>query len=87
MNDEVKTEVVDVSPENPIVDFLKAVEDQNFSDAERQFNDLVGDRLQATLDQAKIRLASSFYNTDEVDEFDDETEEDFEDTDFDDDDL
>ena len=38
---------------NPIADFLKSVEDQDFVEAEKQFNDMVGDRLQDTLDQAR----------------------------------
>jgi len=42
-----------------VEDFLKAIEDQNFTQAERQFNDMVGDRLQDTLDQAKARIAAS----------------------------
>jgi len=49
------------TPENPIVDFMKSVEDQNFTSAEKQFNDMIGDRLQDALDQAKVRIAQSIY--------------------------
>jgi len=58
-----------------VEDFLKAIEDQNFTQAERQFNDMVGDRLQDTLDQAKARIAASLGQEEpetEEDESDDE---------------
>ena len=60
------------TPENPIVDFLKSVEDQNFVSAEKQFNDMVGDRLQDTLNQAKMRIAQTIYGEEEVDAVQDE---------------
>ena len=53
---EVETDdVADAAPEspNPIQDFLNSVEGQDFVSAEKQFNDMVGDRLQNALDQAK----------------------------------
>ncbi len=46
---------------NPIADFLKSVEDQNFVGAEAQFNDMVSDRLSDAMDQAKIKIASNLY--------------------------
>jgi len=46
---------------NPIADFLKSVEDQNFVGAEAQFNDMVSDRLSDAMDQAKIKIASNIY--------------------------
>lgn len=52
----------------PIEDFLKAIEDQNFTQAERHFNDIVGDRLQDTLDQAKARIAASIHDEPEVED-------------------
>ena len=72
------------TPENPIVDFMKSVEDQNFTSAERQFNDMIGDRLQDALDQAKVKIAQSIYGgetedmaepEDEVEDFIDDAEE------------
>jgi hypothetical protein len=60
------------TPENPIVDFLKSVEDQDFVSAEQQFNSMVGDRLQNTLDQAKMRIAQTIYGEEEVDAVQDE---------------
>ena len=56
--DELQAEPIQTDSK-PIEDFLKAVEDQNFTQAERQFNDLIQDRLQDTLDQTKARIAAS----------------------------
>ena len=47
---------------NPIEDLLKAIETQDYTSAESQFNDLIGDRLQDTLDQAKVSIASGVFN-------------------------
>jgi len=77
--DELEAEPIQTNS-GPIEDFLKAIEDQNFTQAERQFNDIVGDRLQDTLDQAKARIAASIYN--EVEDGDDGDEQ--EDYDYDD---
>lgn len=66
----------------PIEDFLKAIEDQNFTQAERHFNDIVGDRLQDTLDQAKARIAASLGQEEAEEEVDDDEEvDDFEEDD------
>lgn len=80
--DELEAEPIQTNS-GPIEDFLKAIEDQNFTQAERQFNDIVGDRLQDTLDQAKARIAASIYN--EVEDEEPEESEDAEDFDQDDD--
>jgi len=80
--DELEAEPIQTNS-GPIEDFLKAIEDQNFTQAERQFNDIVGDRLQDTLDQAKARIAASIYN--EVEDEEPENDEDAEDFDQDDD--
>ena len=80
--DELEAEPIQTNS-GPIEDFLKAIEDQNFTQAERQFNDIVGDRLQDTLDQAKARIAASIYN--EVEDEEPEEVEDAEDFDQDDD--
>ena len=53
---------------NPIADFLNSVEGQDFVSAERQFNDMIGDRLQNALDQAKVKIASRLYNDEELDD-------------------
>lgn len=79
-NQEVETiaaevEAAPIENNNPIEDLLKSIETQDFNAAETQFNDLIGDRLQDTLDQAKVRIASSIYNGEESE---DTSEEEFE---------
>ena len=63
---------------NNINDFIDAIHGQDFANAEQQFNNMVGDRLQATLDQAKIDIASRIYDaemeTDSVEDDDVEVE-------------
>ena len=65
------------TPANPIVDFLKSVEDKDLVSAEKQFNDLIGDRLQDAMDAAKVKIASSLYG-DEPEEEEVEVEDEFE---------
>jgi len=55
------------TPTNPIVDFMKSVEDQKYTDAQQQFNDMINDRLQTQLDQARTKIASSIYGEEELD--------------------
>jgi len=54
------------TPTNPIVDFMKSVEDQKYTDAQKQFNDMVTDRLQTQLDQARTKIASAIYGDEEL---------------------
>ena len=84
--DELEAEPIQTNS-GPIEDFLKAIEDQNFTQAERQFNDIVGDRLQDTLDQAKARIAASIHNQVEDEESEEEDEDVEYEFDDDDDDL
>jgi hypothetical protein len=81
---EVGADPIDTLLNNPIADFLKSVEDQNFVGAENQFNDMVTDRLQDAMDQAKIKIATNLYGEEEVEaaqqEVDAEEEEDFPDS-------
>ena len=70
--DELQAEPIQTDSK-PIEDFLKAIEDQNFTQAERQFNDLIQDRLQDTHDQTKARIAASIGDTSEY-EFEPESE-------------
>lgn len=84
--DELEAEPIQTDSQ-PIADLIKAIEDQNFTQAERHFNDVVGDRLQDTLDQAKARIAASLGQEPEeasADEY--EVEEDDEEIDLDDED-
>ena len=92
-DDDIIIDELDAEPivtNNPIEDFLKSVENQEFTSAEKQFNDMVSDRLQTQLDQAKLAIASSIYGDQEVsdviDELEDDDEVDDED-DLDDDDV
>ena len=66
------------TPTNPIVDFMKSVEDGEFTSAEQQFNDMIGDRLQDALDAAKVKIATSLYGK-IGDMSDEEVEDDIED--------
>ncbi len=77
--DQLEAEPIETDS-GPIEDFLKAIEDQNFTQAERQFNDIVGSRLQDTLDQAKIKIASAIHDeAEDDDDVNDDDDEDLED--------
>lgn len=62
-----------IEPNNRIADLLSAIEKDNHVEAERTFNDLLGDRLGDALDQRKVALAQSSFNGVE-DEAETETE-------------
>jgi len=47
---------------NNINDFLDAIADKDFTKASGQFDDMISDRLQAQLDQAKAKIAGQMYN-------------------------
>ena len=55
---------IDVSKAS-IDDFIDAIKAKKYTDAEHQFNDLVGDRLQDALDQARVKIAGRIYNDQE----------------------
>ena len=57
-----------------IDDFINAIEKQDFTSAEKNFKDLVDDRMQDALDQAKVKVASSMYNDEEPEEVEAELE-------------
>lgn len=69
-----EVEAPPIEPNNPIEDFLKAIEDQKYTDAENQFNDMVNDRLQAQLDQARAKIAGQIYGEEELEDAIDEVE-------------
>jgi len=60
-------------PNSDIDELLDAIQSKNYTDAEQKFNELVGDKLQYTLDQAKAKIAGEIYNGES--ETDDEEEE------------
>ena len=67
---------VDVSAAK-INDFLDAVQAKNYTSAGNQFNDMINDRLQDTLDQARVRIAGQMFNNETPEdetEIDDEVE-------------
>lgn len=67
------TEEVDavVQSKMEIDNFLKSIEAQNFVQAERQFGDLLGQRISDALDQSKAKIASQVFGDDD-EELDDE---------------
>ena len=66
----------DIDANNDAIrDLLKSIEDKNFTQAERQFNDEISARLQNNLDQAKMRIAGQIFNGEEPDEEDTENDE------------
>jgi hypothetical protein len=59
-----------------IVDFLNNVSTKNYVDAEKQFNELLNDKLTSRLSDEKVRVADKIFNGAVEDkESDDETEE------------
>lgn len=77
MTDEVNDPVVQSKLD--IDDFIKAIETQNFVQAERQFGDLLGQRISDALDQSKARIASQVFGDDDDDEEEDISDEEIED--------
>ena len=81
---EVEADEIDAN-NSAIKDLIKSIEDKNFTQAEYQFNDMVGDRLGDVLDQAKVKLAGKIFNGEdpeteladelEGEEFDDDDQE------------
>lgn len=80
---EVGADPVEVSS-NAMGEFLDAIQGQNFTQAERHFNDMMMDRIQDSLEQRKVQIASQMFGSEPEDE--DENEE-KDDEDFDEDEL
>lgn len=57
-----------------IVDFLNNVTTKNFVEAEKQFSELLNDKLSSRLDDEKIRVANQVFNNVTDDELADEDE-------------
>ncbi len=84
-----KEDAVEKSQED-INNFLKAVETQNFVQAERHFSDMITDRINATIDQEKARVASQIFGDpeeDEEEEVEEDEEEEIDDDEFTDEEL
>jgi len=70
---EVEADEIDAN-NAAIKDLIKSIEDKNFTQAEYQFNDMVGDRLGDVLDQAKVKLAGEVFNDEEPESDEEELE-------------
>jgi len=57
-----------------IVDFLNNVTTKNFVEAEKQFSELLNDKLSSRLDDEKIRVANQVFNNVTDDEIETEDE-------------
>ena len=57
-----------------IVDFLNNVTTKNFVEAEKQFSELLNDKLSSRLDDEKIRVANQVFNNVTDDEIQTEDE-------------
>jgi hypothetical protein len=85
--DEIEAEPIQTAS-GAIGDLINYISNQDFVSAESQFNDLVGSRLQDTLDQARIKISDEIFNAQQDLEDEDEDEEiDLSDIDLDDEDL
>ena len=89
--DEIEAEPIQTAS-GAIGDLINYIRNQDFVSAESQFNDLVGSRLQDTLDQARIKISDEIFNAqqdldDDYDDDDEEIEVDLSDIDLDDEDL
>jgi len=73
---EAEADVGDImSDVDPLADFVNSVETGNFVNAEQQFDHAISDRLQQTLDQAKMAIAGRLYNAEqEIEAETDETD-------------
>lgn len=58
----------DMMVKQDINQFIDAIYNTDYTSAEKQFNDMVSDRLQAQLDQAKVAMAGQMFNKDESEE-------------------
>lgn len=58
----------DIESPNPIADLIDKIGEKDYTSAEKTFQDVMQDRLDDVLDQAKIRLAGQMYNYEEPEE-------------------
>mgnify|MGYP000179558745 CR=1 FL=1 len=54
----------EIDSPNPIADLIDKIGEKDYTSAEKSFQDVMQDRVQDVLDQAKIRLAGQLYNKD-----------------------
>jgi len=70
---EVSNEI-EVEETNPIEDLLDYIQDKNYNQAEKQFTDLLDDRVQNVLNQTKVKIAGQIFNAQEEPESETESE-------------
>ena len=63
--EETTPEEPEVEVTNPLADFVNSVENGNYVNAQQQFDHAISDRLQQTLDQAKLAIAGRLYNAEQ----------------------
>lgn len=76
------TTVVNEDIEEPGMDFVNALQGGDFRSAESIFNDMLADKVQASLDAEKIAVAGQIFNDEEEldgDDLDDDLEDDLDD--------
>ena len=83
--DEIEAEPIQTAS-NAIDDLIQYIRDQDYVSAESGFNDIIGDRLQDTLDQARIKISDEIFDA-QQDIEDDDIEDDLDDEDYEDDDI
>jgi hypothetical protein len=55
---------------NPVLDFVNALQTGSFSNAESLFNDILGDKVQQSLNAEKVAVADQVFNGVEPEELD-----------------
>lgn len=60
--DELEVEAEELPVESEVEDLINYIDNSEYNKAEDQFKDLIGDRLQTALDQARARIAGQYYN-------------------------
>jgi hypothetical protein len=55
---------------NPALDFVNALQTGSFSNAESLFNDILGDKVQQSLNAEKVAVADQIFNGVEPEELD-----------------
>ncbi len=55
---------------NPALDFVNALQVGSFNDAESLFNDILGDKVQQSLDAERVAVADQIFNGVEPEELD-----------------
>ena len=57
--------VAEVTPQDRINDMIAAALQNDYVNANNQFNDILGDRVTDALDQEKVRIAAAIYGSEE----------------------